>query len=71
MAFEQARKVPGLIINEKESTVQLSGNEKNVIENLVEKYKELFGKASVEVCKEAAKDLLPQLPKENVPSILM
>ena len=70
VALEQARKVPGLIINETGSEVNFDGNEKDVIESLVEKYRDLFGMASVEVCRDAARTFVHQLPKDKIPPIL-
>ena len=70
VALEQAQKVPGLKVDLQKHEVQFEGNQKDVIEKLVEKYKEIFGQASVEVCKEAARTLLSGFPKENIPPLL-
>lgn len=70
VALEQARKVPGLTYDEKKGEVMLKGNSTDILEKLVEKYKELFGQASVEVCKEASRKFLPEIPKEKIPRIL-
>lgn len=68
VAFEQANKVPGLKVDEKKRDVVLQGNEKEIIEKLVEQYEHLFGKASIEVCKEAIKGL--QVPSDDLPTLL-
>ena len=67
VAFEQAKKVPGLKIDEKHE-VAIEGNEKAVLEQLVEQYQHLFGQASVEVCKDAIRNL--QVPPDNLPALL-
>jgi len=51
VALEQARKVPGLIIDWKKREVVIEGDESSVIEKLVEQYQGIFGQASVEACK--------------------
>lgn len=71
IALEQAKKVPGLSIDESGNTVTISGDEKTVLEKLVEQYKGLFGQTSVEVCKHAAKSLLSSLPQNQIPQALM
>lgn len=70
IALEQAQKVPGLKVDLEKHNVQFEGNQTNVVDKLVEKYKEIFGQASVEVCKEAAKNLLAGVSKESIPSLL-
>ena len=70
IALEQARKVPGLKVDLEKHYVQFEGNQTNVIEKLVEKYEEIFGQASVEVCKEAARKILVGVSKENIPPLL-
>ena len=42
---------------------------KIVVEQLVKKYEAIFGKTSLEVCKEVFHSLIPIIPKEQVPSI--
>lgn len=70
IALEQAQKVPGLKIDLQKHDVQFDGNQTEVVEKLVEKYKEIFGQASVEVCKEAARKILIGVSKENIPPLL-
>lgn len=71
VALEQARKVPGLSLDWKKHEVKLEGDQKTILEKLVEQYKYLFGQASVEVCKDAVKKLLPQIPQDQIPQMLM
>jgi hypothetical protein len=40
------------------------------VDRLVEQYKELFGKISVEVCREAAEPLMKKLPEGKLPKTL-
>jgi len=70
VALEQARKVSGLIINWEKHEVKLEGDKKEIVEKLVEQYEYLFGQASVEVCKDAVKDLLPKIPQDQMPQLL-
>ena len=71
IALEQAQKVPGLKVDLQSHEIQIEGNKKDVIEKLVEKYKEIFGQASVEVCKEAARNILTGVSKEDIPPLLL
>ena len=50
--------------------VKFVGNGKEVLTKLVHQYEKLFGKASVEVCKDAVKEMKPQVPQEELPEIL-
>ena len=69
VAIEQAKSVNGLKINwDKHEVVATGGS--SVIDRLVDKYKELFGKISVEVCKEASAKLVSQLPPDQRPESL-
>jgi len=70
VAVEQAKKVPGLIVENNGQEIKFNGDQTNIIENLVEKYQALFGKASVEVCKDASRGLIDKLPKDKIPPIL-
>lgn len=70
VALEQAKKVAGLKIDWAKKEVTVSGDEPAVIDNLVSKYKELFGQISVEVCKEAASKFASQLTGETLPKSL-
>ena len=70
IAIEQANKVQGLKIDWPKREVSLIGNATQVLQNLVDQYKQLFGQASVEVCKEAAAQLLSDLPIDQQPKSL-
>lgn len=71
MAWGEAKKVPGLhIIDQQKGEVSLDGDPREVLNRLVAQYTRLFGKVSIEVCKEAVQDLLVELPKDRVPTSL-
>lgn len=70
IALEQAHKVPGLKINWDKHQIIIQGNQTDILEKLVEQYKQLFGQASVEVCKEAVKNLLSKIPQNQIPDLL-
>ena len=70
VAIEQAKSVSGLKVDWDKHQVTVSGNGAAVIDNLVAQYQELFGKISVEVCKEAASKLVSQLPADQQPKSL-
>ena len=69
IALEQARKVAGLKISSS-GEVEIKGNSKEVLSHLVEQYEHLFGQASVEVCKDAVKELKPPPSRDELPDIL-
>jgi len=71
IAFEQASKVPGLSVDLQKHEVKIEGNKKEILQKLVEQYQHLFGRASVEVCKDAVKDIIKQVPPDNVPSLIL
>lgn len=68
VALEQARKVSGLTVDWPKHEVSISGDEKAILENLVQQYQHLFGQTSVEVCKDAIKNM--QVPSESLPALL-
>lgn len=71
VAWDEARKVQGLkILDQNTGEVVLEGDAKSILNNLVAQYARLFGRASNEVCKEVAKDLIAELPANEVPDSL-
>ena len=70
IAWEQANKVPGIRIDSKSHAVQLHGDKKDIVEHLIEKYRDLFGQASVEVCREAVSGLLSGVAPDDIPPLL-
>lgn len=69
IALDQAKKVGGFSIDSS-GNVEISGNGKEVIENLVKQYEKLFGQASIEVCKDAVKEVMSQVSLKDIPDIL-
>jgi hypothetical protein len=70
LAIEQARKVSGLNYDPVSKTASLSGNGAQIVDSLIEQYRDFFGHAAVEVCKEAAAKFLKQIPDDQAPSLL-
>ena len=69
IALDQAKKVSGLEVSGADD-VKITGNKKEVLESLVNQYAKLFGKASIEVCKEAFSAVSEKIPATEIPDIL-
>ena len=69
IALDQAKKVSGLEVSGVDN-IKVSGNKKEVLGNLVDQYAKLFGKASIEVCKEAFSSMSDKIPQTDIPDIL-
>lgn len=69
IALEQARKVHGLVVEDLDK-VKIIGNGKEILSNLVDQYSKLFGRASIEVCKESVHSSKADIAKEDLPEIL-
>ncbi len=70
LAWSEAGKVRDVrIVDQKtgEVAIESAGDHKLVIDALVAQYERLFGRASREVCKEAAAPLTADLKPEEVP----
>lgn len=70
IALEQAKKVEGLSVDWEKHEVTLAGNEKEILENLVKQYGSLFGKASIEVCREVTVTVTDKITLNQLPDIL-
>jgi len=71
IAWDEAQQVEGLNVDISKKEVSFSGERKNeTIDKLVMQYEKLFGRASVEVCRDAVKDLIVDTPTDQVPSLL-
>ena len=70
LAVEQAKKVSGLQLDWARHEVRIEGNKSGVLDDLVKQYEHLFGLASIQVCRDAAKGLLSDLPKDQLPASL-
>ena len=71
IALEQAKKVPGLTVNLQKHEVKIEGDQKEILQKLVEQYQHLFGQASVEVCKDAVRNIIKQVPSDKIPSLIL
>ena len=71
LAVDQAKKVDGLQLDWEHKQVNLSRNPTEIINDLVEQYKQLFGQISVDVCKEAVSRLVGHMAKDQLPTSLM
>lgn len=70
IAIEEAERVQGLKVDWKKHETRLEGSPKDIIEKLIEQYRDFFGQASVEVCKEAVRGLVKNIPPEQLPKLL-
>ncbi|SRR4030042_5049148 len=69
LAIDQTKMVAGITI-EGTNTVHVKGNGKEVLANLVKRFEQLFGRASVEVCKDALKEAQITISDKDLPDIL-
>lgn len=70
LAYRQAENVPGLSVDRAAGTVTVQGDGPQVIDLLVRQYEEFFGKAAVEVCKEAVGNIAFSLSPDLLPATL-
>lgn len=70
LSYEQANLVDGLQVDPWTYACVITGEPLVVLEKLVDKYRQFFGNAAVEVCREAALHLKAQLPDEQIPELL-
>lgn len=69
LAWREAKKVSGLKIGA-DHAVKVDGDSRSVLAGLVSQYEGLFGPASVQVCRDAVRSLLPKIPDADVPDVL-
>ncbi len=73
LAWEEAGHVKGLRMVDKlvgEVIIEGNGDGRIIIDNLVKEYEVLFGRAAREVCRDAVKNLISGLSKNEIPSSL-
>ncbi len=68
IALEQAKKVSGLKFSPDE--VEVVGDHKTVLNNLINQYAKIFGQASVQVCRDAFEQFQDKIPAKDIPDIL-
>ncbi len=69
VALDQAKKVSGFMITSAED-VKVTGNKKQALESLVKQFEKLFGKASVQVCRDAFEPFSQKIAQTDIPDIL-
>ena len=70
LAWDEAKKVVGLEIDQSHSFVSFSGDAKDIINRLVAQYEKIFGKASHIVCHDAVQDIIVTMSPDEIPSSL-
>ena len=71
LAWSEAEKVQGLVVDRAHNEVTIqNGDPKAVVDRLVAQYERLFGRASHEVCREAAAGLIANLAPGEIPASL-
>lgn len=71
LAWSEAEKVQGLQVNRMQNSVSFSnGDPKETVNRLVGQYVRLFGRASLEVCRESVANMLTGLAPSDIPSSL-
>lgn len=76
IAWEEAKEVPGLkVLDQQKGELSVDGNtvqgSMEVVDNLVLRYKHIFGDLAVQVSKDAARHFIAELSKEEVPKSLL
>lgn len=69
IALDQAKKVSGMAVVTADD-IKITGNKKQALDNLVKQFEKLFGRASVQVCKEAFEPFAEKIPQTDIPDIL-
>jgi hypothetical protein len=69
-ALNEAKKIQGLHLNWSDHQVSFEGNEVETLTKLLEQYKNLFGPLAMKVCKEATRNIIKDLPQNQIPSLL-
>ena len=70
IAWGEAGKIPGLTVDALTKSASISGNPQEVIDRLVSRYEQFFGKASHEVCREAVQSIVADMQPELIPTSL-
>lgn len=70
IAWDEAKKVQGMTVVFDKREVNMDSDDPLVVDRLVAQYERLFGRASREVCKEAVRDIIGEVPPEQLPSAL-
>ena len=69
LAWREAKKVAGLRIGA-DHAIKVDGDSRSILTGLVHQYEGLFGPASVQVCRDAVRSLLPKMQAADIPDVL-
>ena len=69
VALDQAKKVSGMTVTSADD-IKITGNKKQALEGLVRQFEKLFGKASVQVCREAFSGYAEKISPADIPDVL-
>lgn len=70
LAWSEAKKVDGLLLDDTNHSVTFSGDNKVIIDNLIAQYEKIFGKVAHEASKDVVGDLIAEMSPEEIPSSL-
>lgn len=70
IAVAQAKTVSGIDIESPSHIAIHTKDATMLLSKLVRAYETLFGQASIEVCKDAVREIRPSIPLEELPEIL-
>lgn len=70
MAISEANKVNGIKISPDLNTISVSSQSPEIITSLVRQYEKLFGRASVEACRDSIKEIIPNISSRDIPEFL-
>lgn len=70
MAVDLANRVNGVHISNDLASIEVGGNTAQVLGDLVKQYEKLFGRASVEACKDSIREANISIPPKDLPQIL-
>ena len=70
-SWDEAEKVKGLtVVDRAKESISITEDPKQVIDDLVERYVQLFGRLSRDVSRESVSDLTADIPDADIPSSL-
>lgn len=70
IAWMRAERVSGLQVDRNKGEVRIDGRPDEVLGELVSQYQALFGRASIEVCRDAVRPIAARFSKGELPQIL-
>jgi len=71
VAIRQAVKIEGLKVDPQTYLVSFEGDKKVLVEKLILQYEKILGGVSIVLSKEAVKDIVPQVPPDQIPQLLL